>query len=149
MRVFEKWETRANILLDDGVENAFSFGPTLIQDGVVNGALDYSHLSRINARTGIGYVEPGHYVAIVVERWDNDYSVGMTLTEFAELFAENGCELAYNLVGGRSASMVFMGNQLNGHVIQEIGEKDYGVGQRQIADAIIFGYSNLVPDSEG
>lgn len=148
MRIFEKWETRTNILLDDGVENAFSFGPTLIQNGAISGALDYSHLNRINARTGIGYIEPGHYVAIVVERWDNNYSVGMTLTEFAELFAENGCELAYNLVGGWSASMVFMGNQLNGHVIQEIGEKDYGVGQRPIADAIIFGYSDLVPDSE-
>ena len=71
----------------------------------------------------------------------------MTLTEFAELFAENGCELAYNLVGGWSASMVFMGDQLNGHVVQELGETDYGTGQRPIADALLFGYSDLVPDA--
>lgn len=147
MRIFEKWETRSYILRDDGVENAFSFGPTLIRDGVVNTSVSYSHLNRINARTGIGYVEPGHYIAIVVERWNNDYSVGMTLTEFAELFAENGCELAYNLVGGWSASMVFMGDQLNGHVVQELGETDYGTGQRPIADALLFGYSDLVPDA--
>jgi len=148
MRIFEKWETRAKILLDDGVENTFSFGPTLVKDGVVNDAVQYSHLNRINARAGIGYIEPGHYVAIVVERWNNEYSVGMTLTEFAELFAENDCELAYNLVGGWSAAMVFMGDQLNGHIVQEAGETGYGVGQRPIADALMFGFSELVPDAD-
>jgi hypothetical protein len=147
MRIAEKWETRADILLDDGVENAFSFGPTLIMDGVINDGLEQSHLNRVNARAGIGYVEPGHYIAIVVERWSNAYSVGMSLTEFAELFAENSCENAYNLIGGWSAAMVFMGTQLNGHVIQEIGEAGYGVGQRPIADALMFGYSELVPDA--
>jgi len=147
MRIFEKWETRANILLDDGVEQTFSFGPTLIKDGVINDAAGESHLNRLNARTGIGYIEPGHYIAIVVERWDNEYSVGMTLPEFAELFAENGCELAYNLVGGLSSSMVFMGDQLNGHIVQDADEKGYGIGQRPIADALMFGYSELVPDA--
>jgi exopolysaccharide biosynthesis protein len=148
MRIFQTWETRAGILQDDGVENAYSFGPTLIRDGVINGALDYSHLNRVNARVGIGYIEPGHYIAIVVERWDNEYSVGMTLTEFAELFAQSDCELAYNLVGGWSSAMVFMGDQLNGHIIQEAGEKGYGTGQRPISDGLMFGYSELVPDAE-
>ena len=50
MRIFAKWETHAKILLEDGVENTFSFGPTLIKDGVVNDKAKNHRVRRINPR---------------------------------------------------------------------------------------------------
>ncbi len=148
MRIFDEWETRANILLEDGVENSFSFGPTLILDGVVNEDAKYHRIRRINPRAGIGYYEPGHYLAIVVDGRQADYSVGMEIDEFAALFAEYGCTLAYNLDGGLSAAMVFMGEQLNSHSGQRIGEKNDISYQRAVPDGIMFGYSELVPGED-
>lgn len=146
MRIFAKWETRGEILLEDGVENAYSFGPTLIRDGVVNEEARYHRVRRINPRAGIGYIEPGHYIAIVVDGRQKDYSVGMTIWEFADLFAQYNCELAYNLDGGLSAAMIFMGEQLNSHSGNRIGESNDISYQRAVPDGLMFGYSELVPD---
>jgi hypothetical protein len=148
MRIFDKWETRANILLEDGVENSFSFGPTLIKDGVINENAKYHRIRRSNPRAGIGYFEPGHYLAVVVDGRQKDYSVGMTVWEFADLFAEYGCSLAYNLDGGLSAAMVFMGEQLNSHSGQRIGESNDISYQRAVPDGLMFGYSELVPGED-
>jgi exopolysaccharide biosynthesis protein len=146
MRIFSKWETRAGTLLEDGVENTFSFGPTLIRDGVINEDAKYHRVRRRNPRAGIGYVEPGHYIAIVVDGRQKDYSVGMTVTEFAELFAEYDVELAYNLDGGLSAAMIFMGEQINTHSGNRIGADNDISYQRAVPDGLMFGYSELVPD---
>ena len=40
-------------------------------------------------------------------------SKGCTLVELAELFIQKGCVSAYNLDGGGTASMMFMGEYLN------------------------------------
>lgn len=148
MRIFEKWETRANILLEDGVENSFSFGPTLIKDGIINADAIYHRIRRANPRAGIGYYEPGHYLAIVVDGRQKDYSVGMKIEEFAQLFADYGCTLAYNLDGGLSAAMVFMGEQLNSHSGQRTGKKNDISYQRAVPDGLMFGYSELVPSED-
>ncbi|MNI92144.1 hypothetical protein D3C73_1499040 [compost metagenome] len=37
----------------------------------------------------------------------------MTLTEFAQVFADLGCTEAYNLDGGGSSTMYFMGRVVN------------------------------------
>ena len=54
----------------DGVRDAFSFGPTLIRDGELT-TVNIDEVPRIanetNPRTGIGMIEPGHFVAIVVD----------------------------------------------------------------------------------
>ncbi len=148
MRIFRKWETRANILLDDGVENSYSFGPTLLYDGEINEDAKYHRVRRANPRAGIGYYEPGHYLAIVVDGRQKDYSVGMTVTEFAELFKENNCTLAYNLDGGLSAAMIFMGEQLNSHSGNRIGASNDISYQRAVPDGLMFGYSELVPGED-
>ncbi len=145
MRIFAKWETRADILLEDGVENTYSFGPTLIKDGVINPDAKYHRVRRINPRAGIGYIEPGHYIAIVVDGRQKDYSVGMTIWEFADLFAEYNCTQAYNLDGGLSAGLIFMGEQLNSHSGNRIGASNDISYQRAVPDGLMFGYSDLVP----
>lgn len=143
MRIIPKQLTSAQTLLEDGVENAYSFGPALISGGSINRAAKYNLMTRANPRAGIGEIEPGHWIAIVVERRAMRDSVGLTLEEFAALFADYGCQTAYNLNGGRSAAMVFMGEQLNSHAGGAVDPD--GSVQRVVADGLTFGYSNQVP----
>ena len=150
LRLFSPKEINASQLLMDGVRDAFSFGPTMIRGGVVT-TEDIDHTARIanetNPRTGLGMVEPGHFVAIVVDGRQKEYSYGMRLTAFGELFVKEGCVEAYNLDGGVSACMLFMGEQLNHHGNNRVGtiEDTY---QRRIPDGLVWGYSGSVPDED-
>ena len=150
MRIFSPKETNADALLMDGVRDAFSFGPTMIRDGALT-TEDIDHTPRIgnetNPRTGIGMIEPGHFVAIVVDGRQKEYSYGMRLSAFADLFVKEGCAEAYNLDGGVSACMLFMGEQLNRHGNTRIGtiEDSY---QRRIPDGLVWGYSETVPSED-
>lgn len=150
MRIFGPYDTKAEELLMDGVRDVFSFGPTFIRDGVFTDA-DIDNAPRIhnetNPRTGIGMVEPGHFVAIVVDGRQKEYSYGMRLTTFGEMFVAEGCTQAYNLDGGVSACMLFMGEQLNHHGNNRVGtvEDTY---QRRIPDGLVFGYSDRVPSED-
>ncbi|MEA5049589.1 MAG: phosphodiester glycosidase family protein [Eubacteriales bacterium] len=136
----------ADELLMDGARNVFSFGPVLVSDGTVNAEAAQHRLSRRNnPRTGIGMIEPGHFIAIVVDGRQPDYSVGMLLDEFAQLFVDHGCKVAYNLDGGVSACMVFMGEQLNRHGNKRVGTYQDSY-QRRVPDGLVWGYSDQVPD---
>lgn len=145
MRIVKKHAMAPFSLLEDGVENSYSFGPTLIDNGVINNQAKYHRVRRANPRCGIGYIEPGHYIAIVVDGRQKDYSVGMPIWDFADLFAEYGCTVAYNLDGGLSAGMIFMGEQLNSHNGNRIGAADDISYQRAVPDGLMFGYSGQVP----
>ncbi len=150
LRILKMSETSANELLMDGVREAFSFGPTMIRDGVYT-TEDIDHTPRIanetNPRTGLGMIDPGHFVAIVVDGRQKEYSYGMRLTAFGELFVKEGCLEAYNLDGGVSACMLFMGEQLNRHGNKRVGtvEDTY---QRRIPDGLVWGYSDTVPSED-
>lgn len=124
-------------LLSSGVTNTLSFGPVLMQDGVITSdfesvAVDKNFGNRsiqsANPRTGIGMIEANHYVFVVVDGRSEGYSKGMTLTEFAEVFEELGCTEAYNLDGGGSSTMYFMGNVVN----NPLGKNE----EREISDII-------------
>jgi hypothetical protein len=148
MRLIAANTLDADELLMDSARDVFSFGPVLVSDGAVNEAAGQHRLSRRNnPRTGLGMIEPGHYIVIVVDGRQPDYSVGMLLDEFAQLFVDHGCQVAYNLDGGVSACMVFMGEQLNRHGNKRVGtyEDSY---QRRIPDGLVWGYSTQVPDSD-
>ena len=139
LRIFAPGETTPEALLADGVENTFSFGPTLIRDGVVNTGGTRTKLGAINPRCGIGMVEPGHFIVITVDGRQRDYSQGISIGAFMHLFYTHGCVQAYNLDGGSSTAMVFMGEHLNRH---SHTNSDF---QRGWPDAILFGYSEQVP----
>ncbi|MCK9857740.1 phosphodiester glycosidase family protein [Paenibacillus sp. ATY16] len=122
MKSYDEEETSTDDLLAQGVTNAFSFGPTLVTDGEIAG--DFSHveidknfgnrsIQNSNPRTGIGMISANHYVFVVVDGRSTGYSRGMTLTEFADLFKELGATEAYNLDGGGSSTMYFMGRVVN------------------------------------
>ena len=145
MRIVKKGAMTPGALLEDGVENAYSFGPTMIDNGVINDKAKFHRVRRTNPRTGIGYLSPGHYIAIVVDGRQNNYSVGLPIWDFADLFASYGCTVAYNLDGGLSAAMIFMGEQLNTHSGVRTGSSDDISYQRAVPDGLMFGYSTRVP----
>lgn len=139
LRIFSPNETTPEQLLADGVQNTFSFGPTLIRDGVINEGGTRTKLGATNPRCGIGMVEPGHFIVITVDGRQREHSQGISIGEFMHLFYVYGCTQAYNLDGGSSTAMVFMGEHLNKH--GDTGS-DF---QRGWPDAILFGCSGQVP----
>ena len=114
MEVYDYNGITAEELKTKGAHDVLSFGPTLLNDGeVTRQALDISARQKDNPRSGIGMVEPGHYVSIIMEGRRGKISVGCTVKEFAELFQAKGCTAAYNLDGGGTASMMFLGEYIN------------------------------------
>lgn len=108
-------------LIEDGAWNVFSFGPVLVEDGQIREGLDEPYkvdllnesISGKQPRTGIGVLEKNHLLIVTVDGRAEGYSCGMTFQEFAELFANYGCELAYNLDGGSSVTLYQEGKILN------------------------------------
>ena len=122
MKVYDETQTSAQELLDAGVWNTLSFGPALIEDSVVATNFDVvkidnnvgNHpISGNQPRTGVGMIDANHYVFIVVDGRSDGYSTGVTLEEFAKIFADLGCTQAYNVDGGGSSTMYFMGRVVN------------------------------------
>lgn len=138
MRIFKPGETTPAKLLSDGVKNTYSFGPTLIHNGRITPNLNRCRLRSRNPRSAVGMVEPYHYIFVEVDGRRKGYSKGMTLVELAALFKSYGCTEAYNLDGGRSATMSFMGKNISKYA------GSY-TGQRRVPDAVMMGTSKLVP----
>lgn len=119
------------VLTDFDAQNiwqAWSFGPALLTaDGSAITSFD-STLNDRHPRCGIGYYAPGHYCFIVVDGRQKGYSIGVRLTEFADLFEKLKCKQAYNLDGGATAIMIFNGEVIN---------KPYK-GGRESGDIIYF-----------
>lgn len=98
---------------DKGLWQIWGFGPMLLDE---NGAAMTKFDSRVtpaNPRTALGYYEPGHYCFLVVDGRQGSYSKGLSLSDMSSLFASLGCKAAYNLDGGRTTIMAFMGNVYN------------------------------------
>lgn len=122
VKVYDETATTAQALVDEGVWNTVSFGPSLIDNGAIaSGIEDYevdtnvgNHSIQGNQpRSGIGYIEPNHYIFIAVDGRSEGYSRGVTMTEFAQMFIDQGCSIGYNIDGGGSTDMVFNGNLVN------------------------------------
>ncbi|MEZ4357880.1 MAG: phosphodiester glycosidase family protein [Eubacteriales bacterium] len=145
LKVYSPGEVTGQELLGMGVNMTYSFGPTLVKDGQMTEGLDRHRLRSRNPRTGIGYIDKDHYILIVVEGRRPGISVGVTLTEFAELFLEQGATLAYNLDGGISSNMCFLGNPLAYHPVDEIADHCDG---RSLPDMIYIGVSDLCADED-
>lgn len=90
----------------------FQFGPTLIDDGVIDESMFTGRLAGPHPRTAIGQIGPLHYVFVVSEGRSGTEK-GLTLSELAEYFKSRNCTEAYNLDGGGTATMVWRGRMLN------------------------------------
>ncbi len=122
MRIYDETTTSGEELLAEGVWNTLSFGPALVDGGEVVAGIDQvevdtnfgNHSIQGNQpRTGIGLIDTNHFVFVVVDGRSEGYSRGVTMTEFAQIFDDLGVEVAYNLDGGGSSTMVFDGDLVN------------------------------------
>jgi len=100
-----------------GVKHTFHFGPWMIKDGVKRvdypPIKDYDYIiARKHPRQGIGKRADGTIVIITVEGRRDD-APGLSIPEFADLFEQQGCVIAYNLDGGGSAQTWIDGRPLN------------------------------------
>ena len=112
--VYSPEEVDLNELIERGAWQAWNFGPILVKSGEVPKKFNStSYVNKKHPRCGIGYYEPGHYCFVVVDGRQDGYSTGATIAEFADIFASLGVTNAYNLDGGRSASMVMYGEYVN------------------------------------
>ncbi|MPM36583.1 hypothetical protein SDC9_83182 [bioreactor metagenome] len=139
MRIYDAGDLSMLNEIEDGTRATFAFGPPLVRGGVACENVDQDRVGRVNPRVGLGLVEPGHYVAIVVDGRLPRYSHGVLLSDFAKMFLDEGCIMAYNLDGGASASLVFMGEYLNHRA-----DNHY----RSVPDQLLWGYSQQVPDED-
>ena len=133
-RKAKPYKALAEQLQSEQVWQAFEVGPALVEDGQ---ALSFPEAfdvistrpSRKEPRTAIGMIEPLHYVVIVVDGRQPGYSDGISLQDLQQLFLDYGAQVAFNLDGGGSAEMWFMG---------EIISSPSGGQERSISDIICF-----------
>ncbi|MFV0461422.1 MAG: phosphodiester glycosidase family protein [Actinomycetales bacterium] len=115
MRLYDETTTSADALVADGAWCAWSFGPGLVENGSIRSGIESievdtnfgNHSVQGNQpRTGIGMIEPNTFLMIVVDGRSSGYSRGVTMTEFAQIFLDQEAQVAYNLDGGGSSTMV-------------------------------------------
>ena len=138
MEIVDPANVTARQLVDQGVWQAYSFGPALVENGEVavtstpssrsDRAWGWGSTEASNPRTAIGILGSLHYL-FVVSDGRTDSSEGLTLPELAEFMQSMGVTTAYNLDGGGSSTMVFQGEVINrptttGAVINERSVSD-------------------------
>lgn len=116
----------------------WSFGPELLDDeGNAMSSFNSTVLPN-NPRSAIGYVEPGHYYFVEVEgsrtgAWSG--SRGMKMQELSELFQSLGCKAAYNLDGGSSSGLAWMGELISYPYGRSIPDMIYIIDDAPAAEA--------------
>jgi|GEM_PF-1746962 len=132
MQIIDPDEITAEELLSQGVNDSWVFGPALIENGE---ALDiHKHplaYNDVTMRTVMASICPYHHIGVA-------YS-NSTLAQVVENLLSYGCTIAYNLDGGRSSMLVFMGNAVNRSAFMN-------GGWRGLQDMVGFLTSDLVPD---
>lgn len=128
-------EISAEELLASGAWNVLSFGPALLENGEIS-VSENDEVGRAmasNPRTAIGVVDDLHYVFVVADGRTGE-SDGLSLYELASFMQSLGAETAYNLDGGGSSSMVFLGNLINNPAN---GKRN---SERSVSDIVYIGY---------
>ena len=103
--------TKEKLVEEKAVWHTMLFGPGLMENSQPIETSD-SKVKGKNPRTAIGYIEPGHYLFVVVDGRTKS-NRGMTMVELANLMYDLGAVEAYNLDGGQSAAMWFNGEVIN------------------------------------
>ncbi len=132
--IIEESDTTAQSLMEAGAWQVLSFGPALVNNGeiTVSASSEVSQSKSSNPRTAIGQVSALHYIVIVSDGRTSE-SAGLSLLELAQLFADRGCTVAYNLDGGGSSTMWFNGRIVN----NPTDGRTYG--ERSVSDIVYIG----------
>ena len=138
MQVFDCDEKTAQDYLDLGARDVLAFGPWLIRDGELNEAGLKQYGKSSAERVAVGMVEKGHYWFMMLEGRIKR-SKGDGIDFLTEKMQEKGCRTAFNLDGGQTASIVFMGHQLC-----KMDDKPRNLSSRRTAEVLGVGESELV-----
>ena len=98
--------------LEKGALQVFAFGPWLISEGKTNekeAVEGCGYYEQMEPLTGLGMIEPYHYIAIVLKGRPKNKYAGAHLSWLADKMLEYGCTEALNLDGGGTACMFFNG----------------------------------------
>lgn len=125
----------AQNLLDSGVLQLFSFGPTLVDNGQISVSANQEVEQSMNSnpRTAIGMISPLHYVFVVSDGRTSE-SAGLSLAQLAAVMQDAGCQCAYNLDGGGSSTMWFMGDVVNNPTTN-----GNSISERKVSDIVYIG----------
>lgn len=131
-------EEARQFIADNDIIFSLCFGPVLI-DHYENVTPDYYSLGEVNetySRCAIGQLGPRHYLTLNINmRLNSPYVFWQTVKELGEAMMKYGCEKAYTLDGGQTATTV-INNQLINDV--QFGE------ERPVSDIIYF--ATAVPE---
>lgn len=131
MRIVDPEVTTADDLLSLGIKDSWVFGPFLILDGeacdIHKHPLSYNDVTM---RSIVASICPYHHIAAAFGK--------STLANCTKLLLDYGCQMAYNLDGGRSCFMIFMGKQINRTSYRNSG-------WRNLQDMVGFLTSESVP----
>ena len=130
LKFFPRGEVNAAQLTALGVRDSFSFGPLLVENGqrLVEQPLRNAEYTM---RVVLAYSDPYHYLAVIAMR---DRKVQMTHAMMADACVRYGCRMAYNLDGGHSTSLVFMGKELSMLTLRDTPHTNI----RGLSDVIVF-----------
>lgn len=135
-RIINESETSADTLVREGAWQVLTFGPALIKDGqvTVSSSDEVGRAMTSNPRTAIGQISEGHYLLVVSDGRTKE-STGLSLRQLAELMQSLGAQIAYNLDGGGSSTMVFQGRVVNNPTTN-----GRSIRERSVSDIVYIGY---------
>lgn len=129
-------EISAQELVDSGVVQLFAFGPSLVEDSEiqVSTTTEVDQSMTSNPRTAIGIIDECHYILVVSDGRTSE-SEGLSLYELATIMQDYGCTTAYNLDGGGSSTMYFLGE-----VVNKPTTNGKTIKERAVSDIVYIGY---------
>lgn len=135
-RIITEGETSADTLVREGAWQVLTFGPALISGGqvTVSSSDEVGRAMTSNPRTAIGQISEGHYLLVVSDGRTKE-STGLSLRQLAELMQSLGAQIAYNLDGGGSSTMVFQGRVVNSPTTN-----GRSIRERSVSDIVYIGY---------
>ncbi len=135
MEIIQENDISAQELEQQGAVQIFSFGPGLISGGeiIVDESSKVEREDESNPRTAIAMIDENHYIFMVADGRTSQ-SEGLSIEEMAIVLSAYGCEVAYNLDGGGSATMVFMGEIVN---YPTTNGRDFN--ERSVSDIVYIG----------
>ena len=135
MAIIDASEKSVEELIEDGVWQAFCFGPALIEDSEISVSVntEVGKAMASNPRTAIGIIDNNHFVFVVSDGRTNE-SEGLSLYELAEFMQSLGVTTAYNLDGGGSSTMYY-----NGEVVNNPTSNGRTISEREVSDIVYIG----------
>ena len=135
-RIITEGETSADTLVREGAWQVLTSGPALINGGqvTVSSSDEVGRAMTSNPRTAIGQISEGHYLLVVSDGRTKE-STGLSLRQLAELMQSLGAQIAYNLDGGGSSTMVFQGRVVNNPTTN-----GRSIRERSVSDIVYIGY---------